>query len=78
MAMRVNVFGTQAVVKQTRPWGTVLATAPPWTGGSNIPEAVRRRNDAFTSAVAACQGKSKKFGNSPVSEFNKCVGQHLR
>ena len=78
MAMKINILGKTAVVKQTRPWGTVYATAPPWTGGVNIPAPIRARNEKFTAAARACAGESKKFGNSPVSEYNKCISKHLR
>ena len=80
MAMRAFVLGQKAVIKESG-GKFFLSKAVPWTDKPTVrPEAVKARNQAFTAAVEACRGASKSKGGTVwgKSEFNKCVGDHLK
>lgn len=80
MAMKGFIYGTKAVVKESggKPF---LSRAVPWTDApSEMPEAVRARASAFTSAAKACSSESKGKGGTVwgVSDYNKCISKKLK
>jgi hypothetical protein len=80
MAMKGYIYGKKAVVKESggKPF---LSSAVAWTDNPSArPSGVVARNEAFTSAAGSCKARSKsKHGTVwGVSDYNKCIGEHLR
>jgi hypothetical protein len=80
MAVKAYMLGKKLVIKESGgkffPSGAVAWTDNP----AARPDAVMTRNTAFTGAAKACTGRSKsKHGTVwGKSDYNKCIGDHLR
>lgn len=80
MAVKGMIFGNKVVMKESG-GRYFLSRAVPWTDApGKAPEAVKRRNEAFKSAVPGCRSESKYKGGNVwgVSKFNKCLGEALK